>query len=74
MQVRDDFICFFIGYALEKSHVSDLNEDPETVKRNLSVKVNRMLNIFHQPQLTQEELHIFDRVHTWISVMQKGFK
>jgi len=74
LQIRKDFLCFCIGYCFGDASLSDMMLPDKEVIALMQIKVNRMLEIYGQHLLTDEELVNFTTVKNWIKNLQVQLK
>ena len=74
LQVRKDFICFCIGFCFADADTNEVMQTDKEVTALMKIRVSRMLEIFKQPPLVDEEMENFKIVLCWIVTLQKEVK
>jgi len=74
LQARKDFLCFCIGYCFADADTDEVMASDIEVILLMKIRVARMLEIFNQPKLTDEEMENFNLVQKWLVTLQKEGK
>lgn len=74
MQVRKDFICFCIGFCFGDADTDEVMQTDKQVTALMKIRVSRMLEIFHQPPLVDDEMENFKIVSGWLVTLQREVK
>lgn len=74
MQVRKDFLCFCIGFCFGDADQTEVMQTDKEVTALMKIRVSRMLEIFKQPVLVDEEMENFKIVSSWLVTLQREAK